>query len=69
MITDEEIIELMKEPEVEPNNEEPEIPIISNYEALVALNQIIIYAEQKSYKIDFPKDQIQNADKANTSKE
>jgi len=59
MITDEEIIKLMKEPEEEPNNEESEIPIISNYEALVALNQIIIYAEQKSNKINFPKDQIQ----------
>ncbi|CAG8639832.1 14379_t:CDS:1, partial [Funneliformis caledonium] len=58
MITDEEIIELMKEPKVAPNNEELEIPIISNYEALVAFNQIIIYAEQKSDKIDFPKDQI-----------
>ena len=59
MITDEEIIKLMKEPEEEPNNEESEIPIISNYEALVALNQIIIYAKQKSDKIDFLKDQIQ----------
>ena len=58
MVTDEEIIKLMKEPEEEPNNEESEISIISNYEALVALNQIIIYAEQKSDKIDFPKDQI-----------
>ncbi|CAG8684467.1 8245_t:CDS:1, partial [Funneliformis caledonium] len=45
MIIDEEIIELMKEPEVKPNNEELKIPIISNYEALVALNQIIIYTE------------------------
>ena len=36
MITDEEIIKLMKEPEKEPNNEESEIPIISNYEALVS---------------------------------
>ncbi|CAG8620706.1 5146_t:CDS:2 [Funneliformis caledonium] len=59
IITDEKIIELMKELEEEPNNEEPEISIISNYEALAALNQIIIYAEQKSDKIDFSKDQIQ----------
>ncbi|CAG8730588.1 16495_t:CDS:1, partial [Funneliformis caledonium] len=59
MITDEEIIKLMKEPEVEPNNEELEIPIISNYETLVALNQIIIYTKQKSDKIDFLKEQIQ----------
>jgi len=58
IITDEKIIKLIKEPEEESNNKESEIPIISNYEALVALNQIIIYAEQKSDKIDFPKDQI-----------
>ncbi len=45
MITNEEIIELMKEPEEELNNKELEIPIISNYEALAILNQIIIYAK------------------------
>jgi len=57
MMTDKEIIEIMKEPE-EPNIEESDIPIISNYEVLVALNQIIIYTDQKSDKIDFSKDQI-----------
>ena len=57
MMTDKEIIEMMKEPE-EPNIEESEIPIISNYEALAALNQIITYTEQKSDKINFSKDQI-----------
>ena len=35
----------MKELEEESNNDESEIPIISNYEALVVLNQIIIYVE------------------------
>ena len=48
----------MKEPEEETNNEEPEIPYLSNYEVLVALNKIIIYVKQKSDKIDFPKNQI-----------
>ncbi len=38
MITNEKIIELMKELEEELNNKESEIPIISNYEALAALN-------------------------------
>ncbi|CAG8763819.1 781_t:CDS:1, partial [Funneliformis caledonium] len=47
----------MKEPE-EPDIEESDIPVISNYEVLAALNQIIIYTEQKSDKIDFSKDQI-----------
>lgn len=58
MITDDEIIELIKEPEEEPNIREPEIPIITNHEALAALNQIIMYTEQKSDKVEFPKDQI-----------
>ena len=58
MLTDEEIIELIKELEEEPNTNEPEIPIISNHEALTALNQIIMYTEQKSDKVEFPKDQI-----------
>ena len=57
MITDKEIIEMMKEPE-ESNIEEPEIPIISNYEALTAFNQVIAYMKQKSDKMDFSKDQI-----------
>jgi hypothetical protein len=57
MMTDKEIIEMMKEPE-EPDIEESDIPVISNYEVLAALNQIIIYTEQKSDKIDFSKDQI-----------
>jgi hypothetical protein len=57
MMTDKEIIEMMKEPE-EPNIEESDIPVVSNYEALAALNQIITYTEQKSDKIDFSKDQI-----------
>ena len=38
MITDEEIIELMKEPEEELSTKELEITFISNYEAIVALN-------------------------------
>lgn len=59
MMTDKEIIEMMKEPE-EPNIEESEITVISNYEALAALNQIITYTEQKSDKIDFSKDQIRS---------
>ena len=58
MITDEEIIELMKEPEEELNIKESEITLISNYEAIVALNQIIMYTEQRSDIIDFSKDQI-----------
>jgi len=58
MITDEEVIELLKEPEEELNTDEPEITIISNYEALAAFNQIITYIEQRSDKIDFSKDQI-----------
>jgi hypothetical protein len=49
MMTDKEIIEMITEPE-EPNVEGLEIPIISNYEALVVLNQIITYMEQKSDK-------------------
>ena len=57
MITDKEIIEMMKEPE-ESNIEELEIPIISNYEVLIALNQVITYMKQKSDKMDFSKDQI-----------
>ena len=36
MITDEKIIKLMKKPKEESNNKESEIPIISNYEALVS---------------------------------
>ena len=58
MITDEEIIELMKEPEEELTIKESEITLISNYEALAALNQIITYTEQRSDIINFPKDQI-----------
>ena len=52
MMTDKEIIEMMKEPE-EPDIEESDIPVISNYEVLAALNQIIIYTEKKSEKFDF----------------
>ena len=63
MITDDEIIELIKEPEEEPNIREPEIPIITNHEALAALNQIIMYTEQKSDKVEFPKDQIRTIKK------
>ncbi|CAG8761279.1 8088_t:CDS:1, partial [Funneliformis caledonium] len=57
MITNKEIIEMMKEPE-ESNIKEPEIPIISNYKVLIALNQVIAYMKQKSDKMDFSKDQI-----------
>jgi hypothetical protein len=58
MITDEEIIELMKELEEELTIKESELTLISNYEALAALNQIITYTEQRSDIINFPKDQI-----------
>ncbi|GBB89517.1 hypothetical protein RclHR1_16200003 [Rhizophagus clarus] len=63
MITDKEIIELMKEPEEELTIKESEITLISNYEALAALNQIITYTEQRSDIINFPNDQIQTVKK------
>ncbi|CAG8437918.1 1362_t:CDS:2 [Funneliformis mosseae] len=47
-----------KEPE-EDIEEEVEVPIIGNYEALAALEKIIMYVEQKAEKIQFQKDQIQ----------
>ncbi|CAB5394301.1 unnamed protein product [Rhizophagus irregularis] len=62
MMTDKEIIEMITEPE-EPNVEGPEIPIISNYEALAALNQIITYMEQKSDKMEFSNDHIRTIKK------
>ncbi|GBB99540.1 hypothetical protein RclHR1_35520001 [Rhizophagus clarus] len=62
MMTDKEIIEMIKELE-EPNVEGPEIPIISNYEALAALNQIITYIEQKSDKMEFSNDHIRTIKK------
>ncbi|CAG8485198.1 13692_t:CDS:1, partial [Funneliformis caledonium] len=45
------------EPE-EDIEEEVEVPIIGNYEALAALEKIIMYVEQKAEKIQFQKDQI-----------
>ncbi|GBC37707.2 tigger transposable element-derived protein 6-like [Rhizophagus irregularis DAOM 181602=DAOM 197198] len=62
MMTDKEIIEMITEPE-EPNVEGPEIPIISNYEALAALNQIITYMEQKFDKMEFSNDHIRTIKK------
>ncbi|CAG8712755.1 5131_t:CDS:2, partial [Funneliformis mosseae] len=58
MTTDEEILKFLREPK-EDIEEEVEIPIIGNYEALAALEKIIIYVEQKAEKIQFQKDQIQ----------
>ncbi|CAB4377484.1 unnamed protein product [Rhizophagus irregularis] len=62
MMTDKEIIEIIKEPE-KSNVKGPEIPIISNYEALVVLNQIITYIEQKSDKMEFSNNHIQTIKK------
>lgn len=63
MMTDKEIIKMITEPE-EPNDVEgPEIPIISNYKALAALNQIITYMEQKSDKMEFSNDHIRTIKK------
>ncbi|CAG8679267.1 11307_t:CDS:1, partial [Funneliformis mosseae] len=57
MITDEEILKFLKEPE-EDIEEEVEVPIIGNYETLAALEKIIMYVKQKAEKIQFQKDQI-----------
>ncbi|CAG8716945.1 6165_t:CDS:1, partial [Funneliformis caledonium] len=46
------------EPE-EDIEEEVEVLIIGNYEALAALEKIIMYVEQKAEKIQFLKGQIQ----------
>ena len=50
MITDEEVLKFLREQE-EDIKKEVEIPIISNYEALAALEKVIIYTEQKTEKI------------------
>jgi len=57
MITDEEVLKFLRELE-EDIEEEVEILIISNYEALAALEKVIMYTEQKTEKIQFQKDQI-----------
>ena len=57
MITDEEILKFLREPE-EDIEEEVDTPIVSNYEALAALEKIIMYVEQKAEKIQFQKDKI-----------
>ncbi|GES96496.1 hypothetical protein RCL_jg14524.t1 [Rhizophagus clarus] len=56
MITDKEIIELIKELEEELTIKEPEITLISNYEALAMHNQIITYTKQRSDIINFSND-------------